>query len=697
MVYIYEQTTGTMVTLTGAANPFETRENENDNIFTPIRYQTGHLRVIDETADGSLMETLMPTNNTQKLVCLYTGTWNSDFTEFADGELKWRGFLCAEAFTQPWDNQKKMIEFPVKSILAAFEDIQIPEGFASSVHNFGYLICLAFWTANLSPTNIIVASNLDNEQEDMLHILLQYSVFFTEETVDNQGDSYQQLVGMSFAEAIGSVASLYGVCLRDNGAGIAIVMYDNGENQIRYENFTWSEFVSIANGNEEWVDINDLSETDMLTALAFRGDDNTLGFIQGARSAKITVNFSVNNDIIKLPAVVQDRSTIYSKTVNDSDILYVQAHPKRMNNYEVFTYIKQVRYTFVEYTDYAEMLACSWINGYTYNPYYSQSTPQVTGVFPCRYFLRKSAEDVPVLKDGLYINYQYPYSGIGTRTIRQCYSIKSRQGFTLSNGWIVIDMSIIPTHLNTDNGHVICNSQTQDTTLYIALRCGSYFYNGSEWVSGSDPAENTFTIKLKGNSVESNKTIDMETDKSSGFFIPADNMVGDIQVYIFNYAYCNPNGQPLQNYLSSFCIIESLDIVYSPRYDMAASNRNSNTYLQLIPNSGFDNEHDANLIVGTINNNKVAPSFIKNSSGVFIESLTYRTNTSTQEERPEINLLGRMVAQYGQVRRTFKAVVQSGLDLITTRYIYLGRRFFGVDAQHNWRDDEQQIKFIEVT
>jgi hypothetical protein len=233
MVYIYEQTTGTVVTLTGAANPFETRENDDGNIFTPIRSQTGHLRVIDETADGSLMETLMPTNNTQKLVCLYTGTWNSDFTTFTDGELKWRGFLCAEAFTQPWDNQKKMVEFPVKSILAAFEDIQIPEGFASSVHNFGYLICLAFWTANLAPTNIIVTSNLDNEQEDMLHILLQYPVFFTEETVDNQGDSYQQLVGMSFAEAIGSVASLYGVCLRDNGAGIAIVMYDKAE--IKYD------------------------------------------------------------------------------------------------------------------------------------------------------------------------------------------------------------------------------------------------------------------------------------------------------------------------------------------------------------------------------------------------------------------------------------------------------------------------------
>ena len=49
MVYIYEQTAGELMTLTGSDNPFETQEDQSDDIFTPIRSQTGYLRVIDET------------------------------------------------------------------------------------------------------------------------------------------------------------------------------------------------------------------------------------------------------------------------------------------------------------------------------------------------------------------------------------------------------------------------------------------------------------------------------------------------------------------------------------------------------------------------------------------------------------------------------------------------------------------------
>jgi hypothetical protein len=96
MVYVYEQVSGTLVTLTGSDEPFETSEDDSDDIFTPIRHQTGYLRVVDETANGNLMETMMPINNTEKMVCLYTGTWDADFTTFTDGSLKWQGFLCAE-------------------------------------------------------------------------------------------------------------------------------------------------------------------------------------------------------------------------------------------------------------------------------------------------------------------------------------------------------------------------------------------------------------------------------------------------------------------------------------------------------------------------------------------------------------------------------------------------------------------------
>ena len=144
MVYIYEQTSGALVTLTGADNPFVTQEDDDNDIFTPIRIQTGYIRVIDQTDDGSLLESIIPSNNTQKLVRLYTGTWNNSFTTFTDGVIKWQGFLCAEAFTQEWDNNIKVLEFPIKSLLGALEDVHLPDAAANYEENIADLIVMAF-------------------------------------------------------------------------------------------------------------------------------------------------------------------------------------------------------------------------------------------------------------------------------------------------------------------------------------------------------------------------------------------------------------------------------------------------------------------------------------------------------------------------------------------------------------------------
>ena len=66
MVFISTQTDGSLTRLKGAAEPFTTEENKDDDIFTPMRGQTGTLRVIDETNDGSLLSSLIPQLNSHK-------------------------------------------------------------------------------------------------------------------------------------------------------------------------------------------------------------------------------------------------------------------------------------------------------------------------------------------------------------------------------------------------------------------------------------------------------------------------------------------------------------------------------------------------------------------------------------------------------------------------------------------------------
>ena len=206
MVYVYEQASGTLVTLTGSDEPFETSEDDSDDIFTPIRHQTGYLRVVDETANGNLMETMMPINNTEKMVCLYTGTWDADFTTFTRRQPEMAGVFCVpEAFTQPWDKQTKVVEFPVKSVLAAMEDVFLPESSAGNTMRTGKLIEQGLAQLGASFATVAVVSNLYNPMASLIPFV-KNAVFYSEENINNQGDSYQQIIGSSLLRGTGERA-----------------------------------------------------------------------------------------------------------------------------------------------------------------------------------------------------------------------------------------------------------------------------------------------------------------------------------------------------------------------------------------------------------------------------------------------------------------------------------------------------------
>ena len=75
--------------LQGSEHPFVTSEANGDDIFMPIRQQTGYLRVLDNSG-GTLIDELLPENNTQKMVTLVNLT---------TGKTEWIGFLAAEVWT----------------------------------------------------------------------------------------------------------------------------------------------------------------------------------------------------------------------------------------------------------------------------------------------------------------------------------------------------------------------------------------------------------------------------------------------------------------------------------------------------------------------------------------------------------------------------------------------------------------------
>ena len=92
-----------------------------------------------------------------------------------------------------------------------------------------------------------------------------------------------------------------------------------------------------------------------------------------------------------------------------------------------------------------------------------------------------------------------------------------------------------------------------------------------------------------------------------------------------------------------------------------------------------------------------AQNFLKSDSTTYLQTVTFNTDGGSVTERPEMHLLSRIANYYNTVRRTFKGIVDAGQDLILPRFNYISKKFMAVDAQHNWRDETQEVKFIEVT
>jgi len=728
VVYIYEQTSGRLDTLTGSANPFVTQEDYGDNIFEPIRKQTGYLRVIDETQDGSLLESLIPSNNTEKLVRLYFGEYVNG--TFNDANLLWSGFLCAEAFTQPWDKQKKELEFPVKSIVAALEDVYLPESSAPNTSNVAKLFVDAFNALGETPRTVYVISNLEDIETNLLAAKVENRLFFDSEEVQSEGDTTKRLIGKSYSDAIEEVMQLFGMTVRMHNNILYISMYDNGAGKIGLLQFaSWSNFVDVSQESHYGGSITGVGDVTILSQ-TFAGIDNVAGFVQGGKEAVVRLKIeNPDYSILELPLTSEDQSTAYEigNIYPNRGQVFVQPHDPRTLAVETYAFYEYQStgyqpnpanslYALVGSSNYTNCLNNSVVMRPDYKPLYSTSDHLHTGAFPCRWLYKKDSNSQPQYKNGMFLNQMFLKENV-QGNLQNCYSLESSLAYTLKDGYLHIDMQCLNfkrSNINGEDGYLTFGefiSQREQgkmptTSLYFILSIGNYFWDGTNWVTG---VMNNFEITFYGDNIESNKTTEMMVDETGGWFVPVPStgMYGKVCLRIVNASRClfKFDDGTTSNYFDNHSkIITDLSVEFLPNINPMASRRTSNTYRQQILSGGFSGEEAIDLSIGTYNNNIPSDSFIKSKSNELVETLPYYYDGGIiTDERPERNLLERMVEHYGQVRRTFKGILKSrfnplsSVDQYQYRYTYVNRNFFAVEARHDWREDTQEVKFIEVT
>ncbi|MCR5366524.1 MAG: hypothetical protein K6E67_10330 [Prevotella sp.] len=146
-VNIYKDGTlpsGYPLTLKGAAHPFTTQEDSSDDLFQPIRTQTGYLRIVDdgravnasEDEVSFVWKELLPETDTDRPVKL---------THEENGQtvVDWQGFMQAQNFSGKLYTAAQEREFPIQCMLSALSASDV-NGVNREVRNVAYVIKQAF-------------------------------------------------------------------------------------------------------------------------------------------------------------------------------------------------------------------------------------------------------------------------------------------------------------------------------------------------------------------------------------------------------------------------------------------------------------------------------------------------------------------------------------------------------------------------
>ena len=716
-VNIYEQDySGSIVQLTAAAEPFVTQEEDDDNIYTAIRPQTGYLRVID--TDGTLIESILPNTNTEKMVRLVTGSVVDNngvitFTQDSGNDsIKWQGFLCAEAFTQPWDSNVKVLELPVKSLLASLSDAIIPSDNAYGNVNIAKMIVDALSSTNLTVDYVTIISDMNGSQADMLKVIIRLESLFDEQEICEESYSYNSLIGMSYSDILTGILSLYGLQARESGTKIIFAQYDCPDTvTLNVEQYSWGSINNIATGSTGTVDSSEIVTSNIIDTFTFAGADNDATFIPGATAVSVELPVKpYESTFIKLPKTDEDNSS-YDLVRCDSAIIAVQEHQPRVNDVEIFNYYKYTyrynqnndKYSYDEVAGtfgYSDCLNDTLMKNYNkMKEYPTVSQSIVTGAFPCRWYaLLNAAANVRLINGLFLVNL---YKGLENETLpstnHALYSITSEGQVDINDGYIVLDMDCHDFTRFKDERIGLHNYISWESLagyfIQMQIKIGDKYWDGTHWSSN----ESIVNVEFEKSNIKTVNLSNYVTDKK-GLILPINtSLSGNVKITIYLNMNNAPYGTDNLHWWAYDRIIGNITLTHYLASSVRASDRSKNVYRRQIIPSGFSGEEKINLNWGTFNNNITSTVFLKNANGEYIEAIHFKTGTIEEStERPEMHLLDRLSNHYQTIKRTFTGTVQTGHEIIIKKFTYLSRKFLAIDAQHNWREDRQSVKFIEL-
>ena len=652
--------TGSSTALTPAVNPFEVGEIDDSDIFTPIRTQSGYIRVM---CSDELASQIIPTSNTSHMVRLTT-----------DGDIVWQGYMKAEEFSSDMWRGTDEHEFPIMCMLSVLQYMEPEQD--TSIKSIRSLI-KKYMTDTKGSFSYVLLPGYANTDDDIDCKVSMMNYLEHNDEIDMHNPNTWNAKANRL-EVLTDICRFFGWTMRVDKETIIISQPEYVGDDIRSTPFSQLDSYQsdIVNGGLV-IDISTLTMT---------STDQQYDMVPQYGKAKVTAKMNSMEAMLNIPLdevkwkwIDTWHDGTDARANRDDDITLDP------NNIEAFE-IKKLQ-VFNRCT--------MWLHESNEEPENKQLYCVLTN------------EDKYKMEDAKHKhNYNFKQSlkvvsQTSNSSWRKVFSMWSHDSFSLVEGMLCVSAKICTgysmNHPFEYNGNPTKNKNMGGLRMQIAV--GDNWWTGTEW-STSKPSTPLFIDCGDENSRPSDKdwkysgageiittkTLEQPYDGAEGYgMVIGDTPIyGPIQIEIYQQYDARPDFKIYE--------ISDLKVSFIKKRDILLSDKSKNVYKKVI-GSGEEYTIDQNL--ASDNNNKYSTMLLFDGNGKYLQKLLFNGFT----KRPEQFLLERIVSQFSVARKCMTIHCRdifSEAELVKRRF-KLGTKYYSAIAvKHNYADDEVELKLINI-
>ena len=297
--------------LKAGAQPFVTEEDNDDDMFAPIRTQTGYLRIVDDgyDADGYSFnwKDLIPATDTSRPVTLT-----------ANNTVLWQGYLQAQDFSGTLYGNPQEREFPIQCALATLSSQNIPTN-VRSLKNFAYIIKTVFDSLTDMTFSTFVFQG-GSDARDWLKKMVDWQNFVVEDDDNILSSRFDNLTVLE------DICKFWGWTCRIQGTTVYFARPDDSDHTTALV-LTYANLSTLAGGTDAGTTSETFAQSLSMYGDIYASTNNTETFVRGYSKARVSSNAGDgDSNVIDLyPKSVEDDmmgTTGYTETIDDKRCKY---------------------------------------------------------------------------------------------------------------------------------------------------------------------------------------------------------------------------------------------------------------------------------------------------------------------------------------------------------------------------------------